>query len=33
MRIWREQRIFEALPADIRKDTGWRQPAVKCADV
>lgn len=22
---WQERRVFEALPADILKDIGWRQ--------
>jgi hypothetical protein len=27
---WQERRRFEALPAEIRKDIGWRQAPVNC---
>lgn len=30
VRVWQERRRFEALPADIRKDIGWRQAPVNC---
>ncbi len=27
---WQERRSFEALPAEIHKDIGWRKAAVNC---
>jgi hypothetical protein len=33
VQVWHERRQFEALPADIRKDIGWRQAPINCGEV
>lgn len=32
VRVWQERRRYEALPAEIRKDIGWRQASVNCVE-